>query len=156
MSKKIICSGAIFYTLETKRFLFVRRANTKRDNVWGLVGGTTEDKETPWEGLQREIKEEIGLIVDENDLVKIGVFKSFQKYDTGIIDNEFHHVFIAELKVGIDQLICQKEEVEALKLVTTKTYYDLLNDAKTSNHFIASNKKYYEFVLKKILEKLNN
>ena len=34
--------------------------------------------------------------------------------------------------------------------------HDLLNDAKTSNHFIASNKKYYEFVLKKILEKLNN
>ena len=65
MSKKIICSGAIFYTLETKRFLFVRRANTKRDNVWGLVGGTTEDKETPWEGLQREIKEEIGNIPEK-------------------------------------------------------------------------------------------
>ena len=60
-----------------------------------------------------------------------------------------------ELKVDIDKLICQKEEVEDLKLVTTKTYYDLLNDAKTSNHFIASNKKYYEFVLKSIQNKIN-
>ena len=30
--------------------------------MWGLVGGTNEDKETPWEGLKREIKEEIGEV----------------------------------------------------------------------------------------------
>jgi len=58
----IICSGALFYTLDTKRFLFLHRTQGKQSNLWGLVGGTAEDKETPWESLKREISEEIGKI----------------------------------------------------------------------------------------------
>lgn len=58
----IVCSGALFYSLDTKRFLFLHRANGKRNNVWGLVGGTNETCETPWEGLKREIFEEIGKV----------------------------------------------------------------------------------------------
>jgi len=60
--KDIVCSGALFYSLDTKRFLFLHRANGKRNNVWGLVGGTNEGCETPWEGLRREIEEEIGSV----------------------------------------------------------------------------------------------
>jgi len=56
---KIICSGALFYALKTKRFLFLHRTQSKAKNLWGLVGGTNEDKESPWQGLQREIKEEL-------------------------------------------------------------------------------------------------
>lgn len=62
----IICSGALFYSLDTERFLFLHRAKGKRSNVWGLVGGTNEDCETPWEGLKREIDEEIG----NQDIIK--------------------------------------------------------------------------------------
>lgn len=60
--EKIICSGALLYSLKTKRFLFLHRQNGSKNNLWGLVGGTNEGKETPWEGLKREIKEEIGNI----------------------------------------------------------------------------------------------
>ena len=60
--KEIVCSGALVYSLKTKMFLFLHRANGNRNNVWGLVGGTNEGKETPWEGLRREISEEIGEI----------------------------------------------------------------------------------------------
>lgn len=59
---KIICSGALFYTLDTNRFLFLHRTQSKQNNVWGLVGGTNEACETPWNGLQREIQEEIGNV----------------------------------------------------------------------------------------------
>lgn len=64
MSNKIVCSGALFYTLDTNRFLFLHRAQGKRANLWGLVGGTNEGLETPWEGLRREIQEEIGVMPD--------------------------------------------------------------------------------------------
>tara|TARA_A100001015_G_scaffold296707_1_gene377347 strand:+ start:3009 stop:3440 length:432 start_codon:yes stop_codon:yes gene_type:complete len=59
---KIICSGAIIYSLATKRFLFLHRTQGKNNNLWGLVGGTNEESETPWESLKREIQEEIGVI----------------------------------------------------------------------------------------------
>tara|TARA_Y100001934_G_C11943437_1_gene581332 strand:+ start:59 stop:493 length:435 start_codon:yes stop_codon:yes gene_type:complete len=60
--KEIVCSGAIIYTLDTQRFLFLHRTNGKTTRTWGLVGGTNEGTETPWEGLTREINEEIGDI----------------------------------------------------------------------------------------------
>lgn len=59
---KIVCSGALFYALNTKRFLFLHRANGKTAGTWGLVGGNTEDGETPFEGLTREIQEEVGNV----------------------------------------------------------------------------------------------
>jgi len=59
---KIVCSGAIVYSLDTQRFLFLHRQNGRTANLWGLVGGTNEQEETPWIALQREIVEEIGEI----------------------------------------------------------------------------------------------
>ena len=59
----IICSGALFYTLDTQRFLFLHRVQSKQNNVWGLVGGTNENEEIPFQALQREIKEEIGDVL---------------------------------------------------------------------------------------------
>jgi len=59
---RIVCSGALFYSKLTKRFLLLQKASGKHIGTWSLVGGTNEDQETPWEGLQREIKEEIGSI----------------------------------------------------------------------------------------------
>ena len=57
---KIVCSGALFYALNTKRFLFLHRAGGKTAGTWGLVGGGNEEGETPFEGLTREIQEEVG------------------------------------------------------------------------------------------------
>lgn len=57
---KIIGTGALFYSLDTKRFLFLHRTNGKTAGTWGLAGGGTESGETPFEGLKREIKEEVG------------------------------------------------------------------------------------------------
>lgn len=60
--KNIICSGALIYALSTRKFLFLHRTRGKHSNEWGLVGGANENLETPWEGLQREITEEIGSV----------------------------------------------------------------------------------------------
>ena len=56
--KRIISSGALFYNVQNYRFIFLHRTDKP---VWGLVGGGKEPSETPWEGLQREIDEEISL-----------------------------------------------------------------------------------------------
>ena len=72
----IVCSGALFYTLNTNRFLFLLRGSGKKGNLWGLVGGTNEGAETPWEGLQREIEEEIGFIPDIKKTLPLETFVS--------------------------------------------------------------------------------
>jgi 8-oxo-dGTP pyrophosphatase MutT (NUDIX family) len=59
---RIVCSGALFYSKSTRKVLLLQKARGKHQGTWGLVGGTNENQETPWEGLQREIQEEIGSI----------------------------------------------------------------------------------------------
>jgi 8-oxo-dGTP pyrophosphatase MutT (NUDIX family) len=74
---QIVCSGALFYALDTHRFLFIRRTQGRHKNHWGLVGGTAEGVETPWQGLQREIQEEIGEI----EILKTMPLESFVSND---------------------------------------------------------------------------
>lgn len=64
----MICSGALFYAVDTSRFLFLHRTQGKRSNVWGLPGGTNEFGETPWVACSREIQEEIGNVVIDKTL----------------------------------------------------------------------------------------
>jgi isopentenyl-diphosphate delta-isomerase len=119
--------------------------------LWDVsVAGHVDAGESITNGALREMKEEIGLTLSENDLQKIGVFESFQKYENGIVDNEFHNTFIAELKVPLSKLKPQIEEVEALKLVSLTEFEHLLSNSETNGHFVASNRAYYIKVLKAI------
>jgi 8-oxo-dGTP pyrophosphatase MutT (NUDIX family) len=96
---KIICSGALFYNLKTKRFLLLHRAKGKTGNMWGLVGGTNEGCETPWEGLKREIEEEIGNI----EIKKTIPLETF-------ISNDQHFYFHTYLCLVDDEFIPQLNE----------------------------------------------
>ena len=119
--------------------------------LWDVsVAGHVDAGESIEHAALREIEEEIGLKLHATDLQKIGVFKCFQSYPNGIHDNEYHHTFLAELKVDLSELIPQQEEVEALKLVSFDEFQKLILHIGNNNHFIASNKPYYEFVLKNI------
>jgi 8-oxo-dGTP pyrophosphatase MutT (NUDIX family) len=60
MKDHIVCSGALFYAKNTRRFLLLQKAVGKHTGTWGLVGGTNIEGESAWQGLQREIVEEIG------------------------------------------------------------------------------------------------
>lgn len=121
--------------------------------LWDVsVAGHIDTGETVTRAAVREINEEIGLTITENDLQKFGVYECFQSYDNGIIDNEFHNTFIAELKTPLSQLTLQEEEVEAIKLVSFEEFKSLLNNIGLNNHFVASNINYYKEILKKIEE----
>lgn len=62
LKDRIVCSGALIYARNTGRFLLLQKAYGKHQSTWGLVGGTTNEGENPWQGLQREIAEEIGSV----------------------------------------------------------------------------------------------
>ncbi|WP_100615256.1 NUDIX hydrolase [Confluentibacter citreus] len=119
--------------------------------MWDVsVAGHIDAGESIIKGAIRECQEEISLTLSESDLKKIGVFECFQSYESGIVDNEFHNTYIAELKVPLSELKPQIEEVEALKLVSFNEFENLLKHSETNGHFVASNTPYYKRVLKAI------
>lgn len=77
--EKIVCSGAIFYAKSTRKILYLQKANGKHQGVWSIVGGTTEISETPWQGLQREIVEEVGFFPEIIKSFPIETFVSNDK-----------------------------------------------------------------------------
>ena len=104
----------------------------------------------------REAKEEIGLNINKDALQKIGIKLHEGEYNGGLIkDNEFHHIYIAELQPDLSTLKPDLDEVEAIKLVSIKKFYSLLDESDYNSHFVSTNKAYYEYVLKAIQSKLN-
>ena len=92
---QIICSGGLFLSAKTKRFLFLLRNHGKTAGTWGFVGGRKEPRDlTPVEALKRETEEEVGKIGQIKKIVPLELFISedqkFQ-YNTYvvIVENEF-------------------------------------------------------------------
>jgi 8-oxo-dGTP pyrophosphatase MutT (NUDIX family) len=94
MSEQIVCSGALFYAKSTRRFLLLQKAEGKHAGTWGLVGGTNIEGESAWQGLQREVVEEIGTMPVILKTIPLETFVSndtvfnFHTY-LCVIDNEF-------------------------------------------------------------------
>ena len=76
MLDNIICSGALFYAIDTKRFLFLQRNEERTRNMWGLVGGRMRYTESAFEGLKREIQEEISYSKDFKKVIPLELFTS--------------------------------------------------------------------------------
>jgi len=72
----------------------LQKATGKHRGTWGLVGGTNIEGETAWQGLQREISEEVGDIPVIIKTIPLETFVSndsvfnFHTY-LCVIDNEF-------------------------------------------------------------------
>lgn len=123
--------------------------------LWDVsVAGHVDSGESIRQAAIRETREEIGLYIQENYLRKVGVFECFKSYPSGYSDNEFHHTFIAETNVDIADFIPQKEEVESLKYVSVEEFLNILEHIGVNNHFVPSNKSYYEFVIDQIIKSL--
>jgi 8-oxo-dGTP pyrophosphatase MutT (NUDIX family) len=93
-AEKIVCSGALLYSKKTCRFLLLQKATGRHAGAWGLVGGTNVIGENPWQGLQREIIEEVGSLPQ---IIKTIPLETFVSNDTVfnfhtflcVVDDEF-------------------------------------------------------------------
>jgi 8-oxo-dGTP pyrophosphatase MutT (NUDIX family) len=81
--------------------LLLQKASGKHAGTWGLVGGTTIEGENPWQGLQREIAEEIGSIPNIKKTLPLETFVSndqvfhFHTY-LCVVEDEFVPVLSSE------------------------------------------------------------
>jgi 8-oxo-dGTP pyrophosphatase MutT (NUDIX family) len=85
----------LFLSRQTGRVLFQLRNSDKRQkHTWGFWGGIIEKGETPYECIQRELKEELGIVPDIAKLNPIDIYqskdKNFMYYSfVAIVDDEF-------------------------------------------------------------------
>jgi 8-oxo-dGTP pyrophosphatase MutT (NUDIX family) len=83
----MIAAGVLFYSLSTRRFLFLLRNNTRTRGTWGMPGGKLHSDENTMSGLMRELKEELG---EHPQIIKHIPLETFTS-----MDEEFkYHSFI--------------------------------------------------------------
>lgn len=141
----------IWLFTSNRKILLQKRALTKKvfPGLWDIsVAGHIAAGESILSAAKREVFEEIGLQLDEKELIKIGTRIHQVKHANGIQDNEHHHVFIAELKVPVSELTIQKEEVEAIKLFDLEV---LKSTEKLENVLLSKFHPYYCMVYDKII-----
>ncbi len=134
-----------------EKILLQKRALSKKvfPGLWDIsVAGHIAAGETVISSAKREVLEEIGLELDQKDLIKIGTRIHQVKHKNGIIDNEHHHVFIAELKVPLSTLKIQEEEVADIKLFDLS----ILKETKNLENVLLSRfHSYYVSVYDKVI-----
>ena len=99
--------------------LFQKRAITKKrnPNKWGRTGGHVDAGEAPVKGIIREIKEEIGIDLKEEQLELIEIEKEVN-IDEKIINRNFVYNYFALVDYPIEEYIIQKEELSEVKYMT--------------------------------------
>lgn len=83
---------------------------TKNPGLWSKTGGHVDKGETPDEAIKREVFEEIGLNVKDEDIINIEIFKSKNPNEHYY---SYGYIFFTNLKD--EDYILQKEEVEQVK-----------------------------------------
>ena len=141
-----------FYTSNGK-ILLQKRAENKdtHPGLWDVsVAGHIGAGEEILDSALREIAEEIGLLTSEGELQKIGIFKSVQNHSESLIDCEFHHTFLSELKVPLAHLTKQESEVDDLKLLSIIQFENELHHPDKSKIYVPHNQEYYSIILSEI------
>ena len=67
-------AGVFFYSVNTKRLLFLLRNDERNQGNWGLPGGKIEENETLIEGVERECMEEMSYFPKSAKLIPIQKF----------------------------------------------------------------------------------
>ena len=83
--------GSLIYCTGTHRYLFLLRNNGRFPDSWGLVGGKIEQGESILEGLQREIREELGGEITGAKIIPIEQYTSDNKRFT-------YHTFLIKIE----------------------------------------------------------
>jgi isopentenyldiphosphate isomerase len=110
----------IWLYTKDKKVLIQKRHSSKNTfpNLWDVsVAGHIAFKELPIIGALREIEEEIGLSIAENQLINIGTSTHKHIHSESLTDHELHHLYICPFDSTIEELRIQEDEVAAVKLI---------------------------------------
>lgn len=147
----------VWFFTEKGEILLQQRAGIKKTfpMYWDVsVAGHVSAGESISKSAIREVREEIGLNIGQNELIPVGVFKSIQPHHSDLLDCEFHHTHICPLKQSISSLTKQAEEVEALRLIQLTLWEkDLFSDSP-SLLYVPHDEVYYREVIAAIRKHL--
>ncbi|GLU44459.1 NUDIX domain-containing protein [Allomuricauda sp. NBRC 101325] len=102
----------------------------------------------------REVEEEVGYVVSEDDLEPIGTFKAIHKIADDFIDAELHHIFLCKLNTSVQNLTKQESEVEALDMIPLFKFAEETWGLANSAKYVPHGPTYYKTIVKELKKRI--
>lgn len=129
----------IFIQDSMGKFLMQKRSDCK-GGKWATTGGHPKSGESSLEGLVIEIKEELGLDIDDS---KVKLFKTVKTND------DFYDLYYLKMDIDLKSIILQEEEVSEVKLLTTEEINELMKNGEFNKGHYHMFKDCLEYLLQK-------
>lgn len=138
------------YTQNGEILLQLRSKNKKLfPSTWDIsVAGGVNAGEIPIDAAIREVKEELGLEVKQEDLVFLEKKKLSFTFQN-MINNEFSYIYVFNFEGNIENLTLEKKEVEKVKL---HNFQSLLTELELKPDSYAPPKSYWYEMIEKLRE----
>lgn len=111
--------GVEFWIFNDGKLLMTQRSQLKsHPGEWEVPGGCSQAGESSLDTLTREAKEEIGLTINNN----------FELLDTQLYKKQFVDIYISNVKIDLNNVTLQDEEVSDIKFVTKNEFIEMANN----------------------------
>lgn len=118
------------WIMNNKREVLLQRRSATVDSSPNMIdlscGGHLSAGEDSISAAKRELKEELGLNVESDELKYIETVKSTYNPNPTHMNNEFSDIYILKINKTIDELIFQKEEVAEIFYVPYKEFKNMV------------------------------
>ena len=146
--KGLFHASAHIWIFNNRNEVLIQKRATNKDtfpNLWDVsVAGHISAGEKPIVSAIREVKEEIGLSIEQENLHYIGTSKKRIQHNKDLIDFELHHIYMCKINFDINSLKIQEEEVAEVNLISIQNLIKLVHS--NESNFVPHGKSYFKMV----------
>jgi len=133
-----IAIAVIFIENSNGQYL-IQKTSKEKGGEYSSTGGHITTGETPLSTIIREVEEELGITISEDEI---------ESYDYMNYDMPLRYIFYTKKDIDLNQIKVQKEEVDYVKYMTLDEIEELINN----NTMLKS----HGIMFKEMLKRKNN
>lgn len=116
-----VCCEVWFQNSNGEMLVTQRHPNKKAGGLWEFVGGGVLASETTLQASVREVQEEIGISLTENELFLLDVYKH---------RNYFMDIYLVQKDVNIENIVLDENETINVKWVSNEELQVMIENQK--------------------------
>ena len=102
---------SIIYIENDKHEFLIQKTSKQKGNIYSATAGHVLHNEKPIETIIREVKEELGIDISNEDIVDLGCL---------VVDFPVRFIFYLKKNIDLNELFLQKDEVQEVMYMSEK------------------------------------
>ena len=118
----------VIYIENSKGEFLIQKTSQEKGGLFSSTGGHTCANETPLSSIKREVLEELGINIEDEEVIELGYL---------LYDKPLRYMFYLKKDINLDDVKVQKEEVECVKYMSINQINNLIaNEMMLKSHGI--------------------